>query len=172
MDQNALYERVYRQLHHCTPLKYDCGRICERACCRGLDQNSGMWLFPGEEELLAREPGFQILPLQRNLANGRPLFWLICAGRCDRARRPLACRIFPLTPRLTAKEIIVVEMDPRARPLCPLAKDRRLLEPDFVRAVARICRELGRDPQIREYFLMLSGEIAELRRLAGLFGED
>ena len=36
-----------------TPLKTDCGRLCQGACCQG-DEQTGMLLFPGEEAFYER----------------------------------------------------------------------------------------------------------------------
>lgn len=35
-------------LNDITPLKFDCGVLCNKACCKG-DKNTGMYLYPGEE---------------------------------------------------------------------------------------------------------------------------
>ena len=118
---------------------------------------------------MAQEPGFQIRPLERRLSGGRPLYWTSCVGSCDRAKRPLACRIFPLTPYVIHKGIIITEIDPRAKPVCPLAEEHNLLEPDFRRRVGKVCRQLGREPEIREFLEILTREIDEYRRLAEMF---
>ena len=50
-----------------------------------------MLLFPGEEAYYANLPGYRLLPTAQGTL-------LICSGQCDRADRPLSCRLFPLLP--------------------------------------------------------------------------
>nr|HML49564.1 hypothetical protein [Clostridia bacterium] len=84
-----------------TPLKSDCGRLCNAACCQADEEGrGGMLLFPGEERFYDPLPGWARLePMD---FGGRPSRLLVCEGRCERSQRPLACRIFPLTPVLRA----------------------------------------------------------------------
>jgi hypothetical protein len=165
MDRKSLYTRAYQQLNRCTPLRFDCGRLCDRVCCRGED---GMWLFPGEEELLLAEPSFTIKSLEWGLPGGRSLFWLTCQGECRRELRPLSCRIFPLAPYLK-KDLVTVAIDPRAKGLCPLAEGRQKLQPGFIRMVGRVCRELAREPEIIEFFKLWNEEMEQCNRIEALF---
>ena len=169
MDNQQNYQWAYQKLNRSTPLTLDCGRLCNQACCQGTEEN-GMWLFPGEEDLLFDEPSFLIQPTERFFASGRSLNWLICQGSCFRELRPLSCRIFPLTPYINEKELVMVDIDPRANPICPLAKGKDQLQPDFVRIVASVCRELGKQAEIWEYFKMVTDEIAEFREIGKMFG--
>ena len=118
------------RLEQVTPLKKDCGKVCGAACCRSLPgEETGMWLFPGEEENYRDRPGWQVRP-------GALGWLLICPGRCERDERPLSCRLFPLLPVLREAGVRV-EMDQRARAVCPLAwQGKAGLDPAFVRAVA------------------------------------
>ena len=76
---------------------------------------------------------------------------LMCAGPCDRAARPLACRIFPLTP-VKGENGWTVRMDARARGLCPLYRHgARGLNPDFARAAVRALRLIASDPEGEEF---------------------
>ena len=80
------------KLNDVTPLKRDCGRVCGARCCRSCEgEETGMLLFPGEEELYTGREGWQVLDTE----TGR---LAVCPGRCDRDERPLACRLFPLLP--------------------------------------------------------------------------
>ena len=113
-----------------TPLKGDCGRVCGAACCRAdEDGQGGMLLFPGEERLFSPLPAaFRIEENSQVIPHAR---LLLCDGACDRALRPLSCRLFPLLP--TRNGVI---MDRRGWAMCPLmASGKRGLNPDFVRAV-------------------------------------
>ena len=118
-----------------TPLKSDCGALCGAACCQAdEDGQGGMYLFPGEEALLPGVGG-----------DFAPIY--TCDGTCERENRPLACRIFPLTPVKTETGW-GVKMDRRARAMCPLARfGTRGLDPEFVRAVRRAVRRIAADPE-------------------------
>ena len=131
-------ERAYAEIGALTPLPADCGRLCGAACCEtDEDGQGGVFLFPGEAERLAdndwgeiqaERPGW-IAPLLR------------CDLPCQRAQRPLGCRIFPLTPVIGKDGQWTVRIDARARAMCPLASSGvRGLNVDFVRAVRRALR--------------------------------
>ena len=93
-----------------------------------------MYLFPGEETLLPGAGG-----------DFAPIY--TCAGTCAREERPLACRIFPLTP-VKKENGWGVKMDVRARAMCPLARSgTRGLDPEFVRAVREAVRLIAADPE-------------------------
>ena len=48
---NEAVEQARALLETLTPLKRDCGRLCGARCCRSLEgEETGMVLFPGEEE--------------------------------------------------------------------------------------------------------------------------
>lgn len=175
MDQLSLYQTAYQILNKPTPLRFDCGKLCGRACCQNLDcdteagEDSGMYLFPGEEMLLQSAAFLEIIPVHFEFSPGSPIFLATCKGRCDRNLRPLACRIFPLTPYLTEKDILVIRMDPRAIPICPLAQDpdRNNLHPDFVNNVRKTCRILIADPLIKDYITGLSRMFDEYNHFLG-----
>ena len=56
----------------------------------------------------------------------------MCQGYCDRYQRPLACRIFPLTPYLDKNGHMDIIIDPRAKGVCPMAKGFYLEDFDAV----------------------------------------
>ena len=129
-------------LNDLTPMLADCGLLCGAACCQpDEDGQGGVYLFPGEEELL------------RGCAWGRvestsfaPM--LTCDDPCDRERRPLACRIFPLTPVRGRNGRWTVRMDARARAMCPLARSGvGGLDPNFVRAARDALRLIALEPE-------------------------
>lgn len=168
MNNIILYTEAYKQLNKVTPLKFDCGQLCNKICCQGLEE-AGMWLFPGEEELLTREISFEIRPMERQLVSGRFLQWMDCHGKCSREFRPLSCRIFPLAPFLTKKDIITIDIDPRAKRICPLAEGREQLQQEFVRKVGQVCRELAREPEIREFIGVMTQEMEEYQGMVQQF---
>jgi hypothetical protein len=161
MDKKKLYLQVYRLLELVTPLKKDCGTLCNKACCQGIDHESGMYLFPGEEELLDSSDFLTIKPVT-SIEESKLL--AICNGTCDRYKRPLACRVFPLTPYITPKDLLTIKMDPRANHLCPLARclERSELNPDFIKKVRQGMQLLLSDPEIKEFVFTLSRWLDEL----------
>lgn len=157
-----LLERAYALLEEVTPLTTDCGAVCDGRCCRESADSEGMLLFPGEEVLLA-DAGYTIRP-----ADGGYL--LTCGGTCDRQKRPLSCRIFPLFPILTEEGRVKAVYDPRGYRMCPLVREcaHVPLDREFVRRVRRVGRLLTADPACAAFLRMNSEEIADLNRFLNL----
>lgn len=134
-------QTAYAALGGFTPLKTDCGTLCAGACCQpDEDGQGGVYLFPGEESLLDA-------PTWGRVKSDAFAPMLICEGPCTRQERPLACRIFPLTPVKNEEGRWTVRMDVRARAMCPLARSGlKGLDPDFVRAVRRAIRVIAQEP--------------------------
>ena len=157
-------QKALDELENITPLKpFNCGKLCSARCCSG-DENDGMGLFPGEEELLKDCADFEIKKSEGNF--GEPV--IVCRGGCDRRKRPLACRIFPLFPLAVEREneiVIVPVPDPRAG-MCPLLRCPEKIDRRFYRAVRRAGEYLMRDEDTRKYLLELSGEITDIAELA------
>lgn len=155
-------QRAYALLEDVTPLTTDCGEVCDGRCCRESGDSEGMLLFPGEETLLA-DTDFTIRPAEGG-------YLLTCDGTCDRALRPLACRIFPLFPVLTEEGRVRAVYDPRGFRMCPLVREcaHVPLNRDFVRRVRRVGRILSEDPACAAFLRLQSEEIAELNRLLNL----
>lgn len=157
---NDVLERAYALLDTVTPLRTDCGQVCDGRCCRETAESQGMLLFPGEEQA-AGAAGFTLVPAQ----DGRTL--LVCDGTCDRTCRPLACRLFPLFPLVEADGRIRAVYDPRGYRLCPLVREcaHVPLDRDFVRTVRRVGRVLMQDPACAAFLREQSEEIRVLGRL-------
>ncbi len=165
MHKTAI-ERAWDILEEVTPLAEDCGQVCGGRCCKATAESIGMMLFPGEETLLA-EGGFRMHPAQ----GGGTL--VTCDGRCERALRPLACRMFPLFPYVEENGRVRAVYDPRGWRLCPLVREcaHVPLQREFVRAVRRAGRVLMEDAACAAFLRQNSEEIRELDRLVGLAKE-
>ena len=148
-----------------TPLKTDCGRLCGARCCASLEgEETGMLLFPGEEDLYEDRMGWRMVPAGKELL-------LICPGTCDRKDRPLACRMFPLMPVIRPDGTTAVRTDERARGICPLARQgKRAMDPDFTEAVREAGDMLAREPEQRDFLRRLAEEQEELKELRGKLG--
>ena len=103
MNTAYVYLQLYKLFDEITPVPVDCGELCSKACCMGDD--SGMYLFPGELEVFklltpdwAKIENSDFKYTHNNKTYSLPICF--CDGSCDRFQRPLACRIFPLTPVL------------------------------------------------------------------------
>lgn len=157
-------QKALDELENITPLKpFNCGKLCSARCCSGGD-NDGMGLFPGEKELLENCKDFEINDSEGNF--GEPV--VVCRGGCDRRKRPLACRIFPLFPLAVEREnkiVIVPVPDPRAG-MCPLLRCPEKIGRRFYRAVRCAGEYLLRDEDTRKYLLELSSEITDIAELA------
>lgn len=131
-------------LENLTPLKTDCGRLCQGACCQG-DENTGMLLFPGEDDFYADCTFARIIPAGYMLG-GRPAQLLVCDGTCDRANRPLACRLFPLFLKFKEDGVTKLRMDMRAKAVCPLTDyGIKALDADFKQAARKAYDRLLED---------------------------
>ena len=104
MKKEAVIKTCYSVLRSVTPLTVDCGKICNGKCCKG-DNKTGMLLFPGEENLI--DPDMKVYKNEKGDS------FAVCDGTCDRNRRPLACRIYPLFP-VIKKKPGMMQASPRA----------------------------------------------------------
>ncbi len=143
MNSAYLYLQLYRLFDNRTPVRADCGMLCNKACCQGDD--CGMYLFPGEKKVFdmlnphwAKVEKSDFSYTYNNRTKNVPV--IFCDGNCDRYQRPLACRIFPLTPYIDKDGNLSVITDPRAKSLCPLsqAMDTDDYDPKFVKNIYRV----------------------------------
>ncbi len=144
-----------------TPLRRDCGRVCGARCCRPLEgEDTGMLLFPGEEEAYRQKEGWEIRPLNEGQL-------LVCAGSCARQERPLSCRLFPLLPLPAADGGVRPVMDARARAVCPLVRHGLIgLDPAFVAAVKAAGEALMRSETQAAFLRRLEREQQEWKQIA------
>ncbi len=129
---NESIRKARALLENVTPLKTDCGLLCDHACCKP-DEDSGdsVWLFPGEEEISYAwgEVTDVLLPVTKTPAKS-----LYCKSFCAREKRPFQCMIFPLVPYFSKKKNAwSVRMDRRAFAVCPLTSyGKKGLNPEFI----------------------------------------
>lgn len=147
----GFYRLVYDTINGYTPLAYDCGTLCGKACCSG-DQRQGMYLFPHEEEAL------DLTKFTTAESDGR--IFVTCNGECTRENRPLACRMFPFLPSVSSNGLICVKPDAGAFKLCPCLQHIDVIRFDkgFLRALRRAGRILTADADCRAYLKELTAE--------------
>ena len=147
------YEQIYSLLGSYTPLKGDCGRACNKACCEGDKDGDGMYLFPFEEIMYTNLPSWASISetdFEYDEGKFAPLF--SCDGICERNMRPLSCRIFPLTPYIAKDGVLEVIVDPRAKGMCPLsALFVEDFDADFVKAVEKVGEFLLSNPETKKF---------------------
>ncbi|HHW48145.1 MAG TPA: hypothetical protein GXX14_05950 [Clostridiaceae bacterium] len=165
MYKTVLYKKAYRMLDNITPLKFDCGTLCESRCCKG-DDSTGMHLYPGEE-IMQNSNNF--LKIRDAFFESGVIKFATCNEKCDRRTRPLACRIFPLVPYISQDGRLHIVEDPRAKHICPL-----LLHNDMIRMnrrfksnVYKVFRFLIEDREIKEYVCRLSNILREYALFTG-----
>jgi hypothetical protein len=157
MADSIDYSRIYTLLGSLTPLRSDCGRLCGSACCAVSPDLPGMYLFPGEARCYEGKEGFVIHPTE--MPGYGPVQLLSCDGHCDRSTRPLACRVFPLAPKVLASAV-KTRLDPRGRPVCPLChQSRAALSSEFVAGVEAVFAELMQHPDTEAFLRALSMHI-------------
>ena len=152
---------AYEAIGDLTPIKTDCGKLCDKACCKGDD--AGMLLFPCEELIFEGVPGFRIHEMEYMNVPGIKL--LMCDGECTRNMRPLSCRIFPVAPNIDKTGNITIQPDRRGRRLCPIwdLKNRDIDE-TFIESVQKAFEILAEDEAMLFFMQLLSDEQEKLRR--------
>lgn len=160
MDQWDALDTARQLLMDETPLHRDCGALCDAACCQpDPEGKGGMLLFPGEERCYDPLPqGFEITEDPHGMG-----LLLTCKGTCERAERPLACRIFPLFPYVRETDggvALAVRMDRRACVVCPLV-DAGVsgMKGTFAYAVRQAAKVLLNAKPHRDYLVKLTSFI-------------
>ena len=153
MQKEEVILKCYEFLGDETPLEFDCSRICKNKCCKG-DENTGMILFPGEENLIDPNIKIKISQTGEKIA--------VCNGTCDRIKRPLSCRIypfFPLVKEFRNNKRVKVIFDLRAD--CPLSNREYEFNYEFLRRVKRVGRYLLSNDETKKMYLELCDEMNE-----------
>ena len=153
MKKTDVIKTCYSLLGKVTPLEFDCGRLCNGKCCKG-DDNTGMLIFPGEEDLID-----EAITIHENDFNDKIA---VCSGSCNRNKRPLSCRIYPLFPLLYNEdgvEEIKVVFDYRAD--CPLSEGNYRFNRRFIKSVKRVGKYLLLNEETAEYYKEICGMFHE-----------
>lgn len=158
--------QAYARLQRLTPIPADCGKLCDKRCCKG-NEGDGMILFPGEDEDRL-PPSFSISDSD---IYGYPVRFAACIGKCKREERPLACRIFPFAPYLDEEGALSIIADPRAKFMCPLLAEEALplIDPHFLGTLEIVFADLLQEEDFRpmleaysrmmDFFLKFTGVI-------------
>lgn len=164
MKKEIVIKSCYSLLRRKTPLKSDCGKICNGKCCAG-DEKTGMIIFPGEEDMIDEN--------MKIFKNSAGYSVAVCNGSCDRNKRPLACRIYPLFPLHVSEDgetLIKTVFDYRAD--CPLCQGGYEFDKGFIKAVRRVGKFLLLNEETAEVYRKLSSEFDEYYELMEKFGKS
>lgn len=157
------WPKLYKILSNVTPLPVDCGRLCGAKCCTEWDKGVGVNLLPGEEVMFKEQNWCELEELLPGDAPfpGEPSYLLRCRGKCPREKRPLLCRTFPLAPHINPDGSLRVILDDDGWLVCPLVKlgEMEQLDPEFVRGVLAVWRELAGNQAIKHYIQNYSARI-------------
>lgn len=165
MNNIQIIKEAYYILNKETPLKYDCGKLCNSLCCRNNGEDLGMWLLPYEKEVLKQYDTYTF----HSSSDGTET--VVCKGICDRNIRPFACRIYPYYPSLKRSEdgyiYIQIKVDPRARLSCPIVKYNNEYRPDiyFLSNLKRSVRVLLKSPEITKVLFEISDFLSEIEEM-------
>lgn len=163
VDAVEFYRAAYKKFDTVTPIKADCGRLCENACCAVTDEITGMYLFPFEEKMFEPLPDWaELYETDFTYNGGKTCDLITCTGSCERKLRPLSCRIFPLVPYVHRGEKLRIIMDPRGRMMCPLtAMTVSDLDKEFIDAVWHTMKMCMKIKECREFLYALADSIDE-----------
>ena len=164
--KKELLKSIYDKLNRVEVLDYDCGKLCGAACCTAGgnygDENMGIYLMPGEEELLKDEEWLDIMESDAS-EHDLPESW---TGKvyfakcktppiCPREKRPVQCRTFPLAPHIAEDgELTMVYNDLELPYECPLIEEEIPLEDEFVETLLDAWFELMEDQLVYDLVKM------------------
>ena len=125
-----------------------------------------MLLLPGEKELLS-----VLFPDEYAFVEGDDGVLAVCKGRCTRAFRPFACRVFPYYPRFDeAGRLVGIRQDIRAKRVCPLCAENVRVSPAFIRSVRRAVTILSADDEIKAELIKTADFLDSLEEFAAQLG--
>ncbi len=161
---SELYKEIYRRFDARTPVPFDCGALCGKLCCEG-DDESGMYLFPGEKKFFVGKDNFSVFSTDF-MVGDKAVDLVTCHGPCKREERPLSCRIFPLVPFYRKGSTLEIIHDPRAN-ICPLTHPEAAdcIDKAFIREVRRTFRLLIKIPSVERYLDALSYVLEDYQKL-------
>ncbi len=152
------WKEVYARLDRVTPIDGDCGALCGSICCQDSpDYEMVMYLLPGEDKVHNKsdpwlcwewdDPRVHHFPKSFR----GPLWMVDCtqAEACNRKKRPVQCRTFPVAPHLTLKDELILIWDNMELPyVCPLLAQQAALREDFMETTLAVWEMLCTDRQI------------------------
>ncbi|MEX1377359.1 MAG: hypothetical protein AB1Z23_07760 [Eubacteriales bacterium] len=153
MKTENLIEEAISIIGDTTPMNFDCGTMCQRACCVS---EGYMMVFPYEMPMLQNK---NYIFKKADLISYGKIDVVTCDGTCDRNSRPFSCRIYPLAPKFIDDEIFV-RLDVRGRPTCPLChKSMSSLNKVFIEKVKKAFIHLSKDSEMKQFLKAISNHV-------------
>lgn len=153
MIKSSTYLAMYRLLNKVSMIPYDCGKICNKACCVPIP-GYGINLYAGETSFFAEY-------IEEDFCEESYCF-VKCIGPsiCIRELRPLQCRFYPVLPHIMDNnELVLLMCNPQDREYdCPLVSEKVKLDIKFLKAVHTVCRRLIKEDSILITLLLVSSE--------------
>lgn len=165
--RKSTFLAIYRLLDKVSPLNEDCGKLCNCACCTGggsvddiNDEDEfelGIYLLPGEEKVFTQKEDWLVWTKEPAQDYDFPDSWsgnvyfIRCKTPpiCQRNKRPLQCRFFPLSPRLDENDNLSLVYSNVETPYsCPLIYEEYPLNTNFIKASLTVWKRLIKDPLI------------------------
>lgn len=149
MNKDNIYIKIKDMFKDVTPLKADCGILCDCACCKG-EHNQGMLLFPEEQTSL------------NTIINNNQIT-VVCDGNCNRNERPISCMLFPYFPLINEKGKVVAELDYRGYGICPMIENADVIKFNrkFIKNIEKAGKLLYTDNDIRLFMESISKDIID-----------
>ena len=152
------YRRIYEALDKVSPVVFDCGRFCGAACCDvETYSDMGMYLLPGEEAVHDRSDNCFEWDVDDAEDLDFPPSWkgevyfIRCRGSrfCDRKKRPIQCRTYPVAPHLTEDgKLVLVYSDMEVPYVCPMIASEAEFSTAFLKETHSAWKILIRDRRI------------------------
>lgn len=170
MDDVKNWKAVYRLLNMVQTEVFDCGTLCDCACCRcqGSQEEMGIYLFPGEH-LIFEEEGVDKEWLTWEKQDPKelgfpeswtdPVYFVKCKTPpvCPRNYRPLQCRTFPLKPVFDENGVLeMIWNDDELPYTCPLIEENYPIHDDFYKATYTVWKHLLQDKRIFDLVMLWS----------------
>lgn len=148
--------RIYEKLNSVSPIDGDCGKLCEAACCTSTDPDMGIYLLPGEEQLVMDAADDFEIEVEDACEYEVPrswegnLYFIRCVnpGKCNRFYRPIQCKMYPLEPHMANGKLSLILSSVKTPYVCPLISKKMRLDPIFIKTVYEVWHELIDDPLI------------------------
>ncbi len=162
MKAYEIYNNAYRLLNYIVPIRADCGKLCNKVCCKSDDEDMGMYLFPYEQVMFEDKPQWlRIEKTNFKYKTNENALIALCRPPCERGLRPLSCRIFPLFPYLNIMGELEIIFDPRGKGICPL--NLELISKDFIKRVYLVFKFLLRFEPVHTFTFELSRQLDEIK---------
>ena len=158
-EMKKTMQEIYERLDKVSPVDYDCGRLCNEACCVYDEEDYAneelfLYLMPGEELMYEDSDCFELYTMQSNTSGYTDnwednVFLVKCTTppKCDRKIRPIQCRTFPLIPHIGLDEEFHLVFDESEYPyVCPLVNENKKLNEDFINETYDVWSMLIKNP--------------------------